>query len=187
MNLANMANYEDVYKIFSWFCCASDSCHLFNWIQNMNYCTTDHSPGCEGMCPTSGLWAPWSPCAAISGPEATLVTCLEREAEGLLSLFYRRSATGHLHSAFLAILRWDAGGNWSVYKLEQATDTSDQGAYFNIISTQLPAPLCMGHLLHSPAIINKYPVFSIYNCGVFVMCMSHSAILSRLCTVYLLL
>ena len=153
----------------------------------MNSCTTDHSPGYEGMCPTSGLWAPWSPCAAISGPEATLVTCLEREAEGLLSLFYRRSATGHLHSAFLAILRWDAGGNWSVYKLEQATDTSDQGAYFNIISTQLPAPLCMGHLLHSPAIINKYPVFSIYNCGVFVMCMSHSAILSRLCTVYLLL
>ena len=40
MNLANIANYEDVYKIFSWFCCASDSCHLFNWIWTLAPLTT---------------------------------------------------------------------------------------------------------------------------------------------------
>ena len=152
----------------------------------MNSCTTtDHPPGCEGMCPPSGLWAPWSPCAAISGPEATEVTCLEREAEGLLSLFYRLGATGHLHSAFLAILRWDAGGNWSVYKLEQATDTS---VHISTLSgPSWPPPcVCVHSSTPQPLSINTQCwIFTIVDCGVFVMYMSHGAVLSRLCTYWL--
>ena len=118
------------------------------------------------MCPTSGVWgvrAPGHPCAAISGPGGG-GHCIVTWGATVIVLLASRHWTPALRIPGNIEMRDRAGGNWSVYKLEQATDSPVTSSACIFAHYQNPAASCV-----SPVSINTR-VLSIYCVWVFVIC-----------------